>query len=169
MRAIVAVDEGWGIGRDGKLLLRIPADQRQFREKTTGGVVILGRKTLQTFPKGEPLKERTNVILSRNPAFTAAGDNAFVAHDEQELEELLKPYDPDNVWVIGGESIYRLLLPKCTEAIVTRFERRYEADAYFPDLSIDPAWKLTWESEEQVYFDTTWHLETWTRTSSTGN
>ncbi len=169
MRAIAAVDEAWGIGRDGRLLIRIPADQKQFREKTGGGVVILGRKTLQTFPKGEPLTDRVNVILTRNPEFAVKGENAVVVHNEQELDEALRPYAQDDVWVIGGESVYRLLLPKCTEAIITKIERRYEADAFFPDLSAAPAWRLAEEGEEQVYFDTTWHLERWTRITSTGN
>ena len=172
MKAIAAVDEHWGIGRDGRLLIRIPADQKNFRQETTGGVVILGRKTLETFPQGLPLVGRTNVILTRNPSFTVrAGEQTEVniAHDEKELPQLLSPYDPEQVWVIGGESIYRLLLPMCTEALITRIDRTYQADAFFPDLEEDADWTKVWESEEQVYFDTTWHFERWMRKNSIGS
>lgn len=168
MKAIVAVDEHWGIGRDGRLLIRIPADQKNFKEETTGGVVILGRKTLQTFPGGAPLKERTNVILTRNPEFTVRDPAAVIVHDEAELDAALAGYEEERIWVIGGESIYRLLLPRCTEAVVSRIERTYQADAFFPDLSADPDWEMVFEGEEQVYFDTTWHLERWMRKSASG-
>lgn len=172
MRAIAAVDEHWGIGRDGRLLIRIPADQRNFKEETMGYPVILGRKTLQTFPQGMPLAGRKNLILTRNPEFTARGDDAVIVHDEAELDAAIGALAGDGVseadcWVIGGESIYRLLLPRCTEALISRIERTYDADAFFPNLAEDPDWEMTWEGEEQVYFDTTWHLERWTRKSST--
>ena len=171
MKAIVAVDENWGIGHEGRLLIRIPADQKNFREKTMGGAVILGRKTLETFPQGVPLAGRTNIILTRNPDFSVRGENAVIVHDEEQLDEALdalaaEGISEENLWVIGGESVYRLLLPRCSEAIVSRIERTYQADAFFPDLEKDPDWELSWEGEEQVYFDTTWHLEQWTRKSS---
>ena len=175
MRAIAAVDEHWGIGRDGKLLIRIPADQRNFKEETMGCPVILGRKTLQTFPQGMPLAGRTNLILTRNPDFKSRGEEVFIVHSEEELLETLRslgiPTNTDPIgsaWVIGGESIYRLLLPYCTEALLSRIERTYDADAFFPNLAEAPDWELTWEGEEQVYFDTTWHLERWVRKSGTG-
>ncbi|MCR5675176.1 MAG: dihydrofolate reductase [Lachnospiraceae bacterium] len=169
MKTIAAVDEKWGIGRDGRLLIRIPADQKNFREETMGGTVILGRKTLQTFPKGMPLPGRTNIILTRNPDFTVPAENAVIVHSEEELLEAVGPLDPDNVWVIGGESVYRALLPQCSEAVITRIDRTYEADAFFPDLERDPDWEKTEESEEQVYFDTTYRFERWMRKSSIRN
>ncbi len=163
MRAIAAVDENWGIGREGHLLIRIPGDQRNFRELTMGGAVILGRKTLQTFPQGAPLKGRTNIILTRNPEFTVRGDNAVIVHGEEELDAALEGFAREDIWVIGGESVYRMLLPRCDEAILTRIERSYVADAWFPKLSEDPDWRLVSESEEQVCFDTTYRFETWRR------
>ena len=151
MNIIVAVDSNWAIGNREKLLISIPNDHKHFREETTGKVVVLGRKTLQTFPQGLPLKNRTNVILSRDRKYSVK--DALTAHSLEELLELLKQYPSEDVYVIGGESVYRQLLPCCDVAHVTRIDHKYEADAYFPDLDEDPEWEITEESEEQTYFD----------------
>lgn len=151
MNLIVAVDNNWAIGNKDKLLVSIPNDHKHFREETTGKVVVLGRKTLQTFPQGLPLKNRTNIILSRDPAYEA-GD-AVVVHGIGELLEELKKYDTEDVYIIGGESIYRQMLPYCDTAHVTKIDREYEADTYFPDLDRDPEWEITADSDEQTYFD----------------
>ncbi len=156
MQAIVAVDENWAIGSKGSLLVRIPADQKMFRQETTGKVVILGRKTLDTFPAGQPLKNRTNIILSRDRSLTVEG--ATVVHSVEELLEAVKEYDGDSVYNIGGESVYKLLLPYCDTVHVTKIDHAYEADAYFPNLDADDAWEVTEESDEQVYFDLTYHF-----------
>ena len=163
MKAIVAVDRNWAIGRNGSLLVRIPADMKRFRALTTGKTVILGRKTLETFPQGRPLENRTNIIFSRNPAFSVPG--AQVVADEQALQALLTRQNTadDDVFVIGGEQIYRLLLPLCDECLVTYIDRVYDADAYFPDLEKDPAWEMTEESEEQVCFDVIYTFRTYRR------
>lgn len=151
MNIIVAVDGNWAIGNREKLLVSIPNDHKHFREETTGKVVVLGRKTLKTFPQGLPLKNRTNVILSRDPEFGVK--DALTAHSVEELLELLKGYPTEDVYVIGGESVYRQLLPWCNVAHVTKIDHKYEADTYFPDLDADPEWEITAESEEQTYFD----------------
>ena len=151
MNLIVAADSNWAIGNKDKLLISIPNDQKHFREETTGKVVVLGRKTLQTFPQGLPLKNRTNIILSRNPGYTVKG--ATVVHSLEELLEELKKYDTEDVYVIGGESVYRLLLPYCDTAHVTRIDHEYQADTYFPDLDRDPDWEITADSDELTYFD----------------
>ncbi len=156
MQAIVAVDENWAIGSKGSLLVRIPADQKMFRQETTGKVVILGRKTLETFPAGQPLKNRTNIILSRDKNLKVEG--ATVVHSVEELLETIKEYDGDTVYNIGGESVYKLLLPYCDTVHVTKIDHAYEADAYFPNLDEDDDWELTDESDEQVYFDLTYHF-----------
>ncbi|MBR0091032.1 MAG: dihydrofolate reductase [Lachnospiraceae bacterium] len=161
MQAIVAADANWGIGRDGTLLVRIPADMKRFREMTTGKVVVLGRKTLQTFPQGRPLPDRDNIILSRNPDFRVKG--AAVVHDLSELQKLLADVPQDDVFCIGGAQIYELLLPQCDVCHVTRLERSYHADAFFPDLDRDPAWELAEESEEQTCFDTVYTFCTYRR------
>lgn len=151
MNLIAAVDNNWAIGNGGKLLVSIPNDQKHFREETTGKVVVLGRKTLHTFPQGQPLPNRTNIILSRDPSFRVKG--AVVVHSLEELLEELKNYDTEDVYVIGGESIYRQLLPYCEVAHITQIDHSYAADAYFPNLETDPEWVLTADSDEQTYFD----------------
>lgn len=151
MNLIVAADRHWGIGRRGQLLVRIPNDHKLFREETYGKVVVFGRKTLQTFPQGMPLPGRKNIVLSRNPDFQVKG--AAQVHSLEELLLELKNYPSEDVYCIGGESVYRLLLPYCDTAHVTRIDHVYEADAHFPDLDQDPEWKVTRESDEQTYFD----------------
>lgn len=151
MNLIVAVDRNWAIGSKNKLLARIPGDQRFFRDTTTGNVVVLGRKTLETFPQGMPLKNRTNIILSSDPDYKVK--DAAVAHSLEELLEELKQYPPEAVYIIGGESVYRQLLPYCNTAHVTKIEHTYEADSYFPNLDEDEEWEITADSEEQTYFD----------------
>ena len=156
MNLIVAVDENWAIGCKNDLLVRIPADHKFFREETTGKVVVLGRKTLETFPQGLPLKNRTNIILSSNPNFTVK--DAIVVHNVEELLEELKKYPSDDVYIIGGESVYKQMLPYCDVAHVTKIDRVYEADAYFPNLDEMEEWQITADSDEQVYFDLTYHF-----------
>ena len=151
MNLIVAVDSNWAIGNQDKLLITIPNDHKHFREETTGKVVVLGRKTLQTFPQGLPLKKRTNIILSRNPEYTVK--DATVVHSLEELLEELKQYESEDVYVIGGESIYRQLLPYCDTAHVTKIDHAYQADTYFPNLDQDPDWEITADSDELTYFD----------------
>lgn len=156
MNLIVAVDENWAIGNKNELLISIPADHKFFRQETTGKVVVLGRKTLETFPQGAPLKNRTNIIMSTNPAYKVK--DAIVVHNVEELLEELKKYDTEDVYIVGGESIYRQMLPYCNVAHVTKIDHAYAADAYFPDLDESPEWQITADSEEQTYFDITYHF-----------
>ena len=151
MNLIVNVDSNWAIGYRGKLLVSIPEDMKFFRSETTGKVVVLGRKTLDTFPGGQPLKNRTNIILTRNPNYQVKG--AIICHSVEEVLEELKKYHSEDVYIIGGDSIYKEFLPYCDVAHVTRTDHVYDADAWFPNLEEDPAWVLTGESEEKTYFD----------------
>lgn len=151
MNLIVNVDSNWAIGYRGKLLVSIPEDMKFFRSETTGKVVVLGRKTLDTFPGGQPLKNRTNIILTRNPNYQVKG--AIICHSVEEVLEELKKYNSEDVYIIGGDSIYKEFLPYCDVAHVTRTDHVYDADAWFPNLDEDPAWVLTGESEEKTYFD----------------
>lgn len=151
MNVIAAVDRKWGIGNKRQLLVQIPADQKLFRQETTGKVIILGHRTLETFPQGMPLAGRTNIILSRDPDFKVKG--ADVVHSIEELMEELKAYDSRDVYVVGGESIYQQLLPYCDTAHLTMIDHTYEADAHFPNLETDEEWVQTRESDEQTYFD----------------
>lgn len=160
MKLIVAVDNNWAIGNKGQLLVSIPNDHKNFRLTTTGKVVVLGRKTMDTFPQGQPLKNRTNIILSRDVNYKVNG--AIVVHSIDELLEELKKYNSDDVYIIGGDSIYKQMLPYCDTAIVTKIDHEYEADAYFPNLDKDEAWHIVSESEEETYFDIEYQFITYT-------
>jgi dihydrofolate reductase len=151
MNLIVAVDKNWGIGCQNKLLISIPEDMKFFRSETGGKVVVMGRKTLESFPGGQPLKNRTNIVLTKNPSYQVKG--AIVLHSTEAVLEELKKYPTEDIYIIGGESIYREFLPYCDVAHVTRIDHAYEADAYFPNIDEMPEWELTGESEEKTYFD----------------
>lgn len=151
MRAILSADEHWGIGRENRLLVRIPQDMKYFRNETLGKAVIMGRKTLEGFPGGQPLPGRLNVVLTRNRDYQVKG--AVVAHSVEEALEAVREYAPEDVYCIGGGSVYRLFLPCCDTVFVTRIQYSYEADTYFPDLDALPEWRLVGRSEEQTYFD----------------
>lgn len=151
MNLIAAVDQNWAIGNKNQLLVKIPADQKFFRETTTGKVVVMGRKTLESFPNGLPLKNRTNIVLTRDKKYEVK--EAIVLHSLEALREELKKYPSEDIYVIGGETIYRQLLDDCDVAHITKIEFAYDADAYFPNLDELPEWKITADSEEQTYFD----------------
>ncbi len=150
MDLIVAVDSNWGIGRNDRLLFRIREDHLRFRDMTVGKTVVLGRKTQQTFPGGRPLKNRTNIILTRNPDFEVAQGDAIVCHDLQALFKLLRSTGTGDVYVIGGESIYRQLLPYCERAHVTKIDYSTRADCFFPNLDASPDWVLEDETTHQT-------------------
>lgn len=156
MNLIVAVDQNWAIGNKNGLLVRIPGDHKMFQQETTGKVVILGRRTLETFPGKQPLKNRTNIILSKNPSCQVKG--ATVVHSIEELLQECEQYAEKDIYVIGGESVYRQLLPYCDTAHVTKIDMAYAADAYCPNLDEDPEWEITADSDEQSYFDITYHF-----------
>lgn len=151
MNMIAAVDNNWAIGWKGQLLVRIPNDQKQFRQETLGKVVVYGRKTLDTFPGKMPLEGRTNIVLSRIPGYEVKG--AVSVCSIEMLLEKLKAYPTEDIYIIGGASIYRQLLPCCDTAHITKIDHIYEADTYFPNLDEDEEWELTADSEEQTYFD----------------
>lgn len=151
MNLIAAVDKNWAIGKNNELLVSIPNDMKMFRQTTMGKVVVMGRKTLESFPNGLPLKNRTNVVLTRNQDYQAKG--AIIVHSMEELLEELKKYEEDDIYVIGGEQIYRQMLPYCKVAHMTRIDHAYEADAYFPNLDEMEDWEITAQSDEQTYFD----------------
>lgn len=151
MKLIVAADKNWAIGKNNALLVRIPNDMKQFRLLTEGNIVVMGRKTLESFPGGMPLPKRVNIVLTRQKDYDGRG--AVVVHTEEELWDKLRSCDRDRIFVIGGESIYRMLLPYCDTAYVTRLDYSYEADTWMPDLDKDPEWTLTSRGEEQTCFD----------------
>ena len=156
MNMIVAVDANWAIGNKGSLLVRIPADHKMFRNETIGKTVVLGRKTLETFPQKQPLSGRTNIILTRNPDYKA-GD-ALIAHSLEELLGMLKDIPDEEIYIIGGSSVYDMMLPYCDTVHVTKIDHEYEADAYFPNLDESDEWEIEADSDEQVYFDLTYRF-----------
>lgn len=151
MNLIVAVDKNWAIGLSNKLLVSIPADMKFFRETTSGKVVAMGRKTLESFPGGQPLKNRTNIVLTKDLNYKVK--DAVVVGTLEEMVEELKKYPSEDIYVIGGESVYRQLLPYCDTAYVTKIDHIYEADTFFPNLDEMKDWKMTGVTEEQTYFD----------------
>lgn len=151
MKLIVAVDKNWGIGNNNKLLVSIPSDMKFFRQETSGKVVVMGRKTLESFPNGMPLKNRTNIVLTSDRSYQVK--DAVIVHDIPELLEELKKYQDDQIYVIGGGKVYEELLPYCNLAHVTKIDFAFEADTYFPNLDKDEEWEITATSEEQTYFD----------------
>ena len=161
MQLIAAADARWGIGKDGKLLVSIPADMKFFQTTTMHYTVIMGRKTLESFPGQKPLKNRRNIVLTSQKDYSVEG--AETVNSVEEALDLVKGTHPDEVFCIGGAQIYRLLLPYCDKALITRIDHVYDADAFMPDLDIDPSWELIQESEEQVFFDLTYHFCTYRR------
>ena len=151
MNLIAAVDKNWAIGKNNQLLVRIPADQKFFRETTTGKVVVMGRKTLESFPNGLPLKNRTNIVLTKDKNYKVK--DAIVLHSMDELMVELEKYDSDDIYIIGGEKIYAQLVDQCDVAHITKIDYEYDAYAYFPNLDEKPEWVITGDSEEQTYFD----------------
>ncbi len=151
MNIIVAVDKNWAIGCDNRLLVSIPSDMKFFRETTTGKVVVMGRKTLESFPGGRPLKNRTNIVLTHKQDFEMK--DAIVCHSIEELLEELKKYDSEDIYIIGGDSVYKQMLPYCDLAHITKIDHAYQADSWFPNLDEDNEWEITADSEEQTYFD----------------
>ena len=151
MNLIAAVDRNWAIGNRGQLLVSIPADHKMFRQETLGKVVVYGRKTLETFPLAQPLDRRENIILSTNPNLQVR--HALVVHSIDELLKACGEYPSEDIYIIGGASVYRQMLPFCDTAHITKIDYAYDADAWFPNLDEDPDWEITADSDEQTYFD----------------
>lgn len=146
MKAILHADKNWGIGKNNGLMFKIPADMRFFKEKTTGNVVVMGSNTLKSFPGGKPLKDRVNIVLYPDGE---ERDDCKIVRSVEELFSEIKKYPPEKVFVIGGQMMYRTLLPYCDEVLVTKVEAEGEADAFFENLDKNENFKLIYESEPQ--------------------
>lgn len=130
INAIVAVARNWAIGTQGKLLCRLPADLRHFKELTMGHSIVMGRRTFESFPRG-PLPGRENIVLTRDPAYSR--DGIVVAHSLQQAFDLAT--NPV-VWVIGGEQIYSAAMPLVQRIELTFIQETFlQADAFFPQLN----------------------------------
>ena len=162
MKLIAAVDRNWAIGRNGKLLVSIPQDMAYFRQMTTGKVVIMGRKTLESFPKKKPLRNRAeNIVITRQTDYQA--EDATVVHSVEEALNAAARYDTRDVFVIGGGEVYRSLLPYCDTAYITKIDFAYDADTRLPDLDHDPEWEKVRATDELTYFDLVYEFDTYRR------
>lgn len=140
MNAIVAVDENWAIGKENGLLFSFSGDMKHFRAITTGGTILLGRKTLETFPNGRPLPKRRNIVLT---SCKADIPGAEVVHSIQGLMDAAAGEDPERVFVVGGGSVYTALLPYCRRVYLTKVAAAADSpDTYFPNLDKLPGWEV---------------------------
>lgn len=143
MRAILHVDKEWGIGKNNDLMFSIPLDMKFFRETTINKVVVMGNNTLKSFPNGAPLKNRVNIVLSRS----AENKDCIMVKSLEDLFVELKKYDTNDIYVIGGASIYKELLPYCSEVLVTKVNAIGGADTFFENLDENKNFSLIYESE----------------------
>jgi dihydrofolate reductase len=158
MNVIVMVDENWAIGKDGDQLVYISPDLKRFQALTKGHPVLLGRKTLETFPGGKPLKNRRNLILSTKEGYAVEDAEVFPS-----VEAALSAASQDT-FVVGGESVYRQLLPYCDKAYITKVHQAFSADCHFPNLDEDEAWQVVEEEGPFVHEGIQFSYVTYTRT-----
>ena len=161
MKMIVCVSEDFGIGYKGDLLFSLPPDMKFFREQTKEKVVIMGRGTLDSFPGGKPLKNRVNIVLTRDKDFSREGAEVF--HSKEEILEYVKKFPDDDVFVIGGGQIYDMFRDDCREALVTKVRKSVPCDTYFFDIDKDNNWTLYQESEVSEYEGTEFSFCTYKR------
>ena len=146
MKAIVAVDKKWGIGKKNDLLFSLPADMKYFREKTSGKVVVMGSNTLKSFPNGKPLKNRTNIVLFPGGE---QRDDCIIVQSLDELKVELKKYNPDDIFIIGGAMFYKTMLPYCSEVLVTKVDADGGAEVFYENLDKLDKWSCI-SSEEPI-------------------
>lgn len=156
MVLIAAVDKNWGIGNNGQLLVKIPLDQKMFRNDTLGKICIMGRRTFESLPDQRPLDGRVNVVLTHRESFAPKG--VTVCRSVEEVLALVdeykaKGFTDNDFFVIGGEEIYKTFLPYCTLAHITKIDYEYHADRHMPNLDKDPEWILAAEGDEESYFN----------------
>ncbi|NLP26140.1 MAG: dihydrofolate reductase [Clostridiales bacterium] len=139
MKIIVAVTKNWGIGCRGNLLFNIPEDMKFFRETTLNKIVIMGHNTLKSMPNGKPLKDRVNIVISADNSLEI--DGAIVCNSVSETLEKVKDYNTDDVFVIGGQTVYEQFLDYCKIALITKIEESIDADTFFPNIDEMPNWR----------------------------
>lgn len=149
MKAIVVVDKNWGIGKDNKLLFRLPPDMEHFKKETVGKVVVMGGKTLRSLPDGKPLPSRTNIVLSKS---LPDSSDYIRAETLEELKTILRRYNTDSLYIIGGASFYATMLPYCNEILVTKVDADGQPTVYFPNLDKNSGFTLE-EKGKEMYYD----------------
>lgn len=145
MKAIVAVDKKWGIGKKNDLLFSLPEDMKFFRATTLNKVVIMGSNTLKSFPGGKPLKNRTNIVLFPGGE---KRDDCTIVESIDELFAEIKKYPEDDVFVIGGAMFYKTMLPYCTEVYVTKVDADGGAEVFYENLDELENWTCVYQSEK---------------------
>ena len=146
MKAIVAVDKKWGIGKKNDLLFSLPADMAFFRKTTLNKVVVMGSNTLKSFPNGNPLKNRTNVVLFPGGE---KRDDCIIVDSMDELKVELAKYPTDDVFIIGGAMFYKTMLPYCSEVLVTKVDADGGAEVFYENLDALQNWSCVYESESE--------------------
>ncbi|MBE6047969.1 MAG: dihydrofolate reductase [Clostridium sp.] len=143
---IVAIADNNVIGGDNKLLWHISDDLKRFKNITTGHTIIMGRKTFESFPK--PLPNRHHVVLTRDKNYKVNSNQVTVVND---IETIMKTYENSGseIFVIGGGEIYNLLLPYCDKIYLTKVQKNFDGDTYFPEINYDE-WNVTESSEEFI-------------------
>jgi dihydrofolate reductase len=145
IRAILHADKTWGIGKKNDLMFSLPEDMKFFRKTTLNKVVIMGSNTLKSFPGGNPLKNRTNIVLFPGGE---KREDCTIVDSMDELFEEIKKYPSDDVFVIGGAMFYRTMLPYCTEVYVTKVDADGEAEVFYENLDALENWSCIYESEK---------------------
>jgi dihydrofolate reductase len=163
MKAIVIVDSNWAIGCEGKLLVHIPRDLQFFKKITLGKVVVMGRETLEAMPGGKPLKDRINFVITRNNSYNASCN---ICHSMDETIKELSKYKDEEIFIIGGEEIYRQFIPYCDEIFVTKVNENFKADKHFPDLDKLKEWEMVWDGKMQEYESTYYKFTRYARIKS---
>ena len=161
MNLIVAVDKQWGIGKDNDLLISIPEDMQFFKEKTMGKVVIMGKNTLESFPGAKPLKNRTNIVLALETDYLV--DGATVVYTMDDFLKEVSKYPSEDVFVIGGGSIYRQMLEHCDTCYITFIDYSFDADTFIPNLDEMDEWYIAEESEKYNYNGMEYSFRTYKR------
>ena len=144
MNIIVAIDENWAIGYKNDLLIKIKEDMKHFKQKTMNNIVVMGRLTFESLPEQKPLKNRINIVLTRDCSFKAEGTT--VCHDIETVLSIAKAGEKET-FIIGGEQIYKLFIPYCKKAFITKIYHSFKADKYIPNFINSPDWEMIEESE----------------------
>lgn len=143
IRAIVHADRKWGIGKNNDMMFSLPKDMKFFRETTSGHTVVMGGNTLRSLPNAKPLKNRVNIVLSRDHVC----DECVMTRSMAELKAEMKKRENEEIYVMGGGAIYKELLPYCDEALVTKVDADGGADTFFPDLDENENFTCVYESD----------------------
>jgi len=149
MNLIAAVDLNWGIGYNNKLLERIPEDMKYFKQKTKGKVIVMGRTTFESLPNSNPLEQRINIVLTKNKNYKC--DNVILCYSLDELLKKLKSYNEEDVFIIGGESIYSQLIPHCNKAYITKIHKNYVHNKVLDNLDNYSEWVKVSTSEKREF------------------